>query len=167
MEHAFSAVGYRLFHCCFPPRTLSCMNYTCVCVCAVQSQEEAMMSRIRDAEYAQTVAEMKQRIADLEIQVRSQPSLIMSFLYSRFCLLSTVEWYKLVRRHCSWTLTAVNVYSCTSLTLRMVNTYDVIPGMEAIFSPQMSFSTHMTVWPWTSLVVRWLLRRSTTIYQWC
>jgi len=29
------------------------------------------MSRIRDAENAQTVAVMKQRIADLEIQVRS------------------------------------------------------------------------------------------------
>jgi len=62
--------------------------HLCLSVCAVQSQEEAMMSRIRDAEYAQTVAEMKQRIADLEIQVRSQPSLIMSLLYSRFCLLS-------------------------------------------------------------------------------
>jgi len=30
-----------------------------------------MMSRIKDAENAQTVAEMKQRIADLEIQVRT------------------------------------------------------------------------------------------------
>ena len=29
------------------------------------------MLRIKDAENAQTVAEMKQRIADLEIQVRS------------------------------------------------------------------------------------------------
>ena len=41
------------------------------CVCAVQSKEEAMMARIKDAENAQTVAEMTQRIADLEIQVRS------------------------------------------------------------------------------------------------
>jgi len=39
-----------------------------VCVC-VQCKEDAMMSRIKDAENAQTVAEMKQRIADLEIQV--------------------------------------------------------------------------------------------------
>ena len=42
-----------------------------MCVCCDQCQEEAMMSRIKDAEYAQTIAEMKQRIADLEIQVRS------------------------------------------------------------------------------------------------
>jgi len=40
-------------------------------ICGEQSQEAAMMSRIRDAEYAQTIAEMMQRIADLEIQVRS------------------------------------------------------------------------------------------------
>jgi len=40
-------------------------------MCADQSKEDTMMSRIRDAENAQTVAEMKQRIADLEIQVRS------------------------------------------------------------------------------------------------
>ena len=45
----------------------------CVSVCARadQCKEETMMSRIKDAEYAQTIAEMKQRIADLEIQVRS------------------------------------------------------------------------------------------------
>ena len=47
------------------------MFNVCACMCADQSKEDAMMSRIRDAENAQTVAEMKQRIADLEIQVRS------------------------------------------------------------------------------------------------
>jgi len=39
-----------------------------------------MMSRIKDAEYAQTVAEMTQRIADLEIQVRSWP-LVLQHCY--------------------------------------------------------------------------------------
>jgi hypothetical protein len=36
-----------------------------------QAKEEAMMSRIRNAETAQTFAEMTQRIAELEIQVHN------------------------------------------------------------------------------------------------
>ena len=34
-----------------------------------QKKEERMMSRIRDAEHTQAMAEMRQRVAELEIQV--------------------------------------------------------------------------------------------------
>ena len=35
----------------------------------IQRREDAMMAKIKDAEHAQTVAEMRRRIAELEIAV--------------------------------------------------------------------------------------------------
>ena len=38
-------------------------------VCCLQHKEDSMMVKIKDAEYSQCIAEMRQRIAELEIEV--------------------------------------------------------------------------------------------------
>lgn len=49
-----------------------CINglfkYLRVCVCA-QRKEEAMMARIKEAESVQLIAELRQKIAEIDIQV--------------------------------------------------------------------------------------------------
>ena len=37
----------------------------------LQRKEDTMMTRIKDAEHSQSIAEMRQRIAELEIEVRT------------------------------------------------------------------------------------------------
>ena len=46
------------------------------CCVGLQRKEDVMMSRIKDAEYAQVVAEMRQRIAELEIEVSKSTKLV-------------------------------------------------------------------------------------------
>jgi len=58
------------------------------------------MARIKDAENAQTVAEMKQRIADLEIQVRSWPNYQLERTYTRTCDKVEVEPNNYTRQNC-------------------------------------------------------------------
>lgn len=53
-------------------------KYGVVCL---QRKEDEMMSRIRDAEHSQLVAEMRQKIAELEIEVSYGVHCTLFFLF--------------------------------------------------------------------------------------
>ena len=86
------------------------------------------MSRIRDAEHSQLVAEMRQRIAELEIEVRNITflSLMISIQYSFVIIQSVVKiWaftFFVSIRHVNYgelTFVATATYCCTTASLVM------------------------------------------------